>query len=116
MQNNIARLCRVHIIAAEPPIIIMGLVLSAISELNKMSVRGEELKKDTFFNELRGFAEKLPSFQDARNYCTTDYVSSFAEIKLKGSSCDEDEKQILEFLKNNPRDNWDVTIKKYSDV
>lgn len=79
----------------------MGLVLSAISELNKMSVRGEELKKDTFFNELRGFAEKLPSF---------------AEIKLKGSSCDEDEKQILEFLKNNPRDNWDVTIKKYSDV
>ncbi len=89
----------------------MGQLWSIVSEYRQLIPgvrgRGEAVKKDDFYPKLRQFVEKLESFQKIDRYCTTDYRMSYATIKL-GKYKDAD--LIAEYLNQNSRDNWTVTV------
>lgn len=89
----------------------MGQLWSAISEYRKMMAREAALEKDDFYPRLRELVEKLPSFQKIENYCTTTYCTSYASIKLADTDHKElDTELIKDFLKENLRENWVITV------
>ena len=86
----------------------------AWSELKKQSKRKQEDAVDDFFPKLSQLVKDLPSFRQIDRYCTTDYVMNYARITLDGETSLEDEKLILKYQENNPRDNWSIEIKTHA--
>lgn len=86
---------------------------SAWSEFKNMSNRRLEMEKDDFFPMLDQLTKGLYSFQKLDTYCTTDFRVSYAKIELRGPTSNEDAKLIHQFLRDNPRDNWNVSVEIY---
>ena len=85
----------------------------AWSELSSMSARKEENQKETFYEELRQFARGLVSFEKIERFSTTDYRHQYATIILNkmSSGVKDDQLKIEQYLNENKRDNWDVSVK-----